>query len=61
METYNAGADMEAINWLMNQGGKDTKSGTDTNTRRMAIFGFACEINMGTLASVFRSNMLRTC
>ena len=23
---YNDGADMEAINWLMNQGGKDTTS-----------------------------------
>ncbi len=26
---YNDGADMEAINWLMNQGGKDTTSRCD--------------------------------
>ena len=52
-QTYNAGADMEAINWLMNQGGKDTKSGTDTNIRQMASSVSPVNINMGTLVGSF--------
>lgn len=53
-QTYNAGADMEAINWLMNQGGKDTKSGTDTNIRQMASSVSPVNINMGTLVGSFK-------
>ena len=52
-QTYNAGADMEAINWLMNQGGKDTKSGTDTNIHQMASSVSPVNINMGTLVGSF--------
>ena len=50
---YNDGADMEAINWLMNQGGKDTTSGTDTNIRQMASSVSPVNINMGTLVGSY--------
>ncbi len=46
---------MEAINWLMNQGGKDTKSGTDTNIRQMASSVSPVNINMGTLVGSFEN------
>ena len=44
---------MEAINWLMNQGGKDTTSGTDTNIRQMASSVSPVNINMGTLVGSY--------
>ena len=50
---YNEGADVEAINWLMNQGGKDTKSGSDTNIRQMASSVSPVNINMGTLVGSY--------
>lgn len=52
-QKYNAGADVEAINWLLNQGGKDTKSGADTNIRQMASSVSPVNINMGTLVGSF--------
>ena len=52
---YNDGADMEAINWLMNQGGKDTTSGTDTNIRQMASSVSPVNINMGTLVGSYEN------
>jgi pyrimidine oxygenase len=52
-QSYNDGADMEAINWLMNQGGKDTTSGTDTNIRQMASSVSPVNINMGTLVGSY--------
>ena len=52
-QSYNDGADVEAINWLMNQGGKDTKSGTDTNIRQMASSVSPVNINMGTLVGSY--------
>ncbi len=52
---YNAGADVEAINWLMNQGSKDTRSGTDTNVRQMASSVSPVNINMGTLVGSYAS------
>ena len=54
-ESYNAGADMEAINWLMNQGGRDTKSGADTNIRHMASSVSPVNINMGTLVGSYEN------
>ena len=52
-QSYNDGADMEAINWPMNQGGKDTTSGTDTNIRQMASSVSPVNINMGTLVGSY--------
>ncbi len=52
---YNAGADVEAINWLMNQGSKDTRSGADTNVRQMASSVSPVNINMGTLVGSYAS------
>jgi Coenzyme F420-dependent N5,N10-methylene tetrahydromethanopterin reductase and related flavin-dependent oxidoreductases len=52
---YNDGADMEAINWLMNQGGKDTTSGADTNIRQMASSVSPVNINMGTLVGSYEN------
>jgi pyrimidine oxygenase len=54
-QSYNDGADIEAINWLMNQGGKDTKSGADTNIRQMASSVSPVNINMGTLVGSFEN------
>lgn len=52
-KNYNDGADLEAINWLLNQGGKDTTSGADTNIRQMASSVSPVNINMGTLVGSF--------
>ena len=46
---------MEAINWLMNQGGKDTTSGADTNIRQMASSVSPVNINMGTLVGSYEN------
>ncbi|QXW26974.1 pyrimidine utilization protein A [Acinetobacter johnsonii] len=54
-QSYNDGADMEAINWLKNQGGKDTSSGSDTNIRQMASSVSPVNINMGTLVGSFEN------
>jgi len=54
-QSYNDGADVEAINWLMNQGGKDTKSGADTNIRQMASSVSPVNINMGTIVGSFEN------
>ncbi|WP_110687173.1 pyrimidine utilization protein A [Salinicola aestuarinus] len=52
-EHYKAGADEEAIGWLMDQGGKDNRSGKDTNVRQMADPTSAVNINMGTLVGSY--------
>ena len=52
-ENYNQGADLAAINWLMNQGGKDQTSGTDTNIRQMASSVSPVNINMGTIVGSY--------
>lgn len=54
-ESYNQGADLEAINWLMNQGGKDQTSGTDTNIRQMASSVSPVNINMGTIVGSYEN------
>lgn len=54
-ENYNQGADLAAINWLMNQGGKDQTSGTDTNIRQMASSVSPVNINMGTIVGSFEN------
>ena len=54
-QNYNDGADVEAINWLLNQGGKDTKSGADTNIRQMASSVSPVNINMGTLVGSYEN------
>ena len=46
---------MEAINWLMNQGGKDQTSGSDTNIRQMASSVSPVNINMGTIVGSFEN------
>ncbi|WOE32858.1 MULTISPECIES: pyrimidine utilization protein A [unclassified Acinetobacter] len=51
---YQQGADIEAINWLMNQGNNDNQSGTDTNIRQMASAISPVNINMGTLVGSYR-------
>ena len=50
---YNDGADIEAIDWLMNQGNKDKTSGSDTNIRQMASSVSPVNINMGTLVGSY--------
>ena len=52
-ESYNEGADLEAISWLQNQGAKDTTSGSDTNIRHMASSVSPVNINMGTLVGSY--------
>ncbi len=52
-ESYKAGADTEALAWLTEQSGKDTKSGADTNVRQMADPTSAVNINMGTLVGSY--------
>lgn len=47
------GADVEAINWLMNQGSQETKSGADTNIRQMA--SSISPVNMGTIVGSFEN------
>jgi len=54
-ENYNQGADLAAINWLMNQGGKDQTSGTDTNIRQMASSVSPVNINMGTIVGSYEN------
>jgi pyrimidine oxygenase len=54
-QLYNDGADQEAINWLMNQGGKDTTSGSDTNSRQMAAAISPVNINMGTIVGSYEN------
>lgn len=52
-QSYNDGADMEAIAWLQDQGGKDKISGSDTNIRHMASSVSPVNINMGTLVGSY--------
>lgn len=54
-QSYNDGADLEAIDWLQSQGGKDKKSGKDTNIRHMASSVSPVNINMGTLVGSFEN------
>ena len=54
-QKYNDGADMDAINWLMNQGGKDQTSGSDTNIRQMASSVSPVNINMGTIVGSYEN------
>jgi pyrimidine oxygenase len=46
---YKAGADLEALKWLTQQGAADTKSGADTNVRHMASETSAVNLNIGLL------------
>lgn len=52
-QNYNNGADMKAIQWLQDQGGKDKISGNDTNIRHMASSVSPVNINMGTLVGSY--------
>ncbi len=52
-QNYNNGADMQAIQWLQDQGGKDKISGNDTNIRHMASSVSPVNINMGTLVGSY--------
>lgn len=47
-ERYKAGADVEALGWLTEQGAADTKN-QDTNVRQMTDPTSAVNLNMGTL------------
>jgi pyrimidine oxygenase len=49
---YNAGVDVDAISWLIDQGAKDTHN-TDTNVRQLAAPEGAVNINMGTLVGSY--------
>lgn len=51
---YNAGVDVDAIAWLIDQGAKDTHN-TDTNVRQLAAPEGAVNINMGTLVGSYES------
>ncbi len=50
---YKAGADHEAIAWLVDQSAVDKASGGDTNVRQMADPVSAVNINMGTLVGSY--------
>jgi pyrimidine oxygenase len=54
-ESYKAGADVEALAWLTEQGAADTRSGTDTNVRQLADAASAVNLNMGTLVGSYAS------
>ena len=51
---YNAGVDVDAIAWLIDQGAKDTHN-TDTNVRQLAAPEGAVNINLGTLVGSYES------
>lgn len=51
---YNAGVDVDAIAWLIDQGSKDTHN-MDTNVRQLAAPEGAVNINMGTLVGSYES------
>jgi pyrimidine oxygenase len=48
-DLYKAGADLEALKWLTQQGAADTKSGADTNVRHMASETSAVNLNIGLI------------
>jgi pyrimidine oxygenase len=52
-DSYKAGADTEAISWLVDQAAVDKSSGADTNVRQMVDPVSAVNINMGTLVGSF--------
>jgi len=52
-DSYKAGADSEAIAWLVDQSAVDKASGKDTNVRQMADPVSAVNINMGTLVGSY--------
>ena len=52
---YKAGADAEAISWLVDQSAVDKSSGGDTNVRQMADPVSAVNINMGTLVGSYET------
>jgi pyrimidine oxygenase len=54
-ESYKAGADTEALQWLTAQSSVDTKSGSDTNVRQMSDPTSAVNINMGTLVGSYET------
>ena len=54
-EFYKAGADTEALSWLTDQAGADTRSGGDTNVRQLADPISAVNLNMGTLVGSYAS------
>jgi pyrimidine oxygenase len=54
-EHYKAGADTEAISWLVDQAAADKASGGDTNVRHMADPVSAVNINMGTLVGSYET------
>ena len=51
---YNDGADLDAIQWLSDQGAKD-KTNADTNVRQLAAPEGAVNLNMGTLVGSYES------
>jgi pyrimidine oxygenase len=53
-EHINAGVDLAAIDWLAEQGARDTVN-TDTNVRQLAAPEGAVNINMGTLVGSYAS------
>lgn len=52
-ERYKAGADQEALKWLVDQSGVDKTSGKDANVRQMADPTSSVNINMGTLVGSY--------
>jgi pyrimidine oxygenase len=54
-EHYKAGADSDAIRWLVDQSAADKASGGDTNVRQMADPVSAVNINMGTLVGSYET------
>jgi pyrimidine oxygenase len=53
-KNYNDGIDLKAIQWLMDQGAKDTVN-KDTNVRQLAAPEGAVNINMGTLVGSYEN------
>lgn len=54
-DLYRAGADQEALAWLVRQTQVDTRSGSDTNVRQIAEEASAVNINMGTLVGSYET------
>lgn len=52
--SYNEGIDLEAIDWLADQGAKDQHN-ADTNVRQLAAPEGAVNINMGTLVGSYET------
>jgi pyrimidine oxygenase len=54
-EHYRAGADVDALAWMADQGSKDTKAGADSTARHINLPEGAVNFNIGTFVGSYES------